>query len=406
MVIVVQKELRKKSKLHKHLLKLCLYFFATLGVLFFSVFLAIRLKLTNVSGAVDVMTDDFSQNSQKSTSVLGYQTDTTVTETNNEFQKIDNQINQLGQKKMLLEQYLCDIQVLSSIAPKNITQVINIKNANNSLYIANQMLFAIKTHVSDKTKIDNEISSCVNSKNAFYISEKDILNNISGSTKINIFSWPDFSEWSVVSQSVVKDKLVIEKAASVANIEPRLIVANLVVEQLRLFFSQRELYKKFFEPLKILANANKFSLGVMSIKEETAVAIENNLKDRNSPYYLGPEYENLLDYEPSADKPSQRYARLTANDHYYNYLYGALYLKQFITQWKKEGFDLTKRPEILGTLFNVGFPQSKPNADPQVGGSVITIGQNSYSFGRLSYEFYFSGELFTQFPYINNLEIQ
>jgi len=68
-------------------------------------------------------------------------------------------------------------------------------------------------------------------------------------------------------------------------------------------------------------------------------------------------------------------------------------------QWKKAGFNIDKRPEIICTLFNVGFPQSKPNGSPKVGGSKITIGETKYSFGRLGYEFFYSGELVEYFEY-------
>ncbi|MEI8067917.1 MAG: hypothetical protein WCG91_03150 [Candidatus Shapirobacteria bacterium] len=209
--------------------------------------------------------------------------------------------------------------------------------------------------------------------------------------------WPDKKEWEVVAASISKDKYLIDKAAAVAKIEPRLIVSNLMVEQLRIFYSQRELYKKYFEPLKILSNSNKISLGVMAIKEQTAMDVEKHLKDKNSPYYLGAEYENMLDYPSQENLGGQRYARLTENSHYYNYLYGALYLKQMMKQWKDAGYDISSRPEIVGTLFNVGFPQSKPNANPKIGGSTVKIDKTEYSFGRLAYEFYYSGELINEF---------
>ena len=57
------------------------------------------------------------------------------------------------------------------------------------------------------------------------------------------------------------------------------------------------------------------------------------------------------------------------------------------------------RPEIACTLYNVGFAQSKPKADPKVGGSGIAVGDAKYSFGSLGYEFYYSGELLDAFPY-------
>ena len=179
-----------------------------------------------------------------------------------------------------------------------------------------------------------------------------------------------------------------------------MIVANMIVEQLRLFNSEREIFKKFFEPLKILCSANKISLGVMGIKEKTAIDIENHLKDPASVFYLGKEAENILDFSTSENIVQERYNRLASEkDHYYSYLYGGLYLKQIIKQWGKEGYDIKYRPEIIGTLFNVGFPQSKPNPDPKVGGSKIKIGEKEYSFGSLVYEFYYSGEILEEFPY-------
>jgi hypothetical protein len=206
-------------------------------------------------------------------------------------------------------------------------------------------------------------------------------------------------QWDTIKQAIVKDKDVIEKAAAISGVEPRLVVACAIVEQVRLFNSSRELFKKFFQPLEILGNANKISLGIMGIKEDTAIQIEDHLKDPNSPYYLGADMENVLDYADGSDG-SKRYDRLTENTHYYSYLYGAIYLKQIMNQWEKAGYDIKFRPEIMGTLFNVGFPQSKPNPNPKVGGSSINVDGTKYTFGSLAYEFYYSGELTDAFPYV------
>ena len=138
----------------------------------------------------------------------------------------------------------------------------------------------------------------------------------------------------------------------------------------------------------------------MGIKEATAIATENNLKDQTSQYYLGAEMEHALDFKTD-NIANERYDRLTTEgEYYYSYLYGGIYLKQMISQWEKAGFDIQYRPEIVGTLFNVGFPQSNPKADPKVGGSEISIGKAKYSFGSLAYEFYYSGELLDEFPYV------
>jgi hypothetical protein len=131
----------------------------------------------------------------------------------------------------------------------------------------------------------------------------------------------------------------------------------------------------------------------MGLKQETAKDIEAHLKDVNSPFYLGRKYENILDFN-TTDINQERFERLTNDkDHYYSYLYAALYIREVTAQWKKAGFDISKRPEIIGTLYNIGFNNSRPNANPSSGGSSIDLGGTTYSFGALAGEFYNSVEL-------------
>lgn len=385
-------KVRKIPRSFKIVYLILVNIFALIGLLFVAVFFAIRLKITNVSGTVDSLTQQF-QNQSDSLKTLGDATSSA------QITSIDEQIKSLTQMRELKINNLCALNELSYIAPQNVKKIITVQNQNNSDTLTSQMLFAVTTHLSNQDEFNQNLKSCLQNFDSKQINIATISAQIQYLNSANIFSWPDKKEWSDVVASITKDKDLINKAASAAEIEPRLIVSNLMVEQLRLFYSQRELYKKYFEPLKLLANSNKISLGVMAIKEETAIAIENHLKDPSSPYYLGPKFEHLLDYSADSDVSSTRYQRLTSYDHYYNYLYGALYLKQFLVQWQKSGYDISHRPEIIGTLFNVGFPQSKPNANPKVGGSTVLIDQTNYTFGRLAYEFYFSGEMADIFPY-------
>ncbi len=140
--------------------------------------------------------------------------------------------------------------------------------------------------------------------------------------------------------------------------------------------------------------------GVMSIKEKMAIQTEKHLKDTGSPFYPGKEYEQLLDYHESNDIFKERYNRLTdEKNHYYSYLYGALIIKEFQSQWLTSGYDLKYRPEIIATLFNIGFDNSVPKAKPVVGGSTLSINGEKYFFGSLAFEFYYSGELADEFPF-------
>jgi hypothetical protein len=222
-------------------------------------------------------------------------------------------------------------------------------------------------------------------------------------TALSAFDWMNIDEWKTFKEAVVKDRKLIDSVSRQTGVESRLIVSCLVGEQIRLFNSSREAYKKWIGPLKILSVESKFSLGVTGIKELTAMNIEKNLKDTSSIYYLGKQYEKLLDFKEQEDTAiinKERVDRLIDfRNHFYSYMYAALFLKQVKVQWERAGFPIHNRPEILATLFNVGFPQSKPKSNPRVGGSTIQIYEKPYSFGAIAFQFYYSGELHNIFPY-------
>lgn len=213
--------------------------------------------------------------------------------------------------------------------------------------------------------------------------------------------WLRSKEWEILKKAIVRDAGVIHRSAYDSGVEPRILVALLVPEQLRLFYGERELFKKFFLPLSILGNQVQFSWGIMGIKEDTAKKIELNLKDKDSQFYLGPKFEKSLDYySDSADR--ERFLRLTdEKNHYYSYYYAGLYLRQIMNQWKMAGFNIDKEPGILATLFNIGFNHSKPNSKPNLGGADLEIADRTISFGKLAEEFYYSDELIEIFP-VNN----
>jgi len=213
--------------------------------------------------------------------------------------------------------------------------------------------------------------------------------------------WEKTEEWGVLSTAITNDQASLDRAALTAGVPARLIVANLMTEQLRLFFTEREFYKQFFFPLKILGSQTQFSWGVMGMKEDTAVQVENNLKDPTSPYYLGPSYAHLLDFTATTTDAitQERFTRMTdQHNHYWSYLYAGLYIKEVETQWSKAGFPIDTNPAVVSTLYNIGFTHSVPNPAPQVGGAAIDILGTTYSFGGLAAEFYNSDQLLTLFP--------
>lgn len=213
-------------------------------------------------------------------------------------------------------------------------------------------------------------------------------------------SWSETEEWAVLEGAIRRDAGVITRAAKDAGVPPRLIVASLVTEQLRLFFTEREAYKQFFYPLKILGPQTQFSWGVMGMKEETAIPVEQHLTDATSPFYLGKTYETILAFpDDGEDVKSARFTRMTdQHDHYYSYLYAGLFMRQIMAQWERAGFPIEGEVGIISTLYNIGFARSIPKADPQVGGAAIEIDGVTYSFGGLAEDFYESNLLTDIFP--------
>ncbi|MCX6181546.1 MAG: hypothetical protein NT150_06435 [Bacteroidetes bacterium] len=348
-------------------LKVIIVLFALIGIFFSGTYLAMELKLTNDKGNIDGNDRYFNEIKDKY---------------NQSFKKDTSQF------KAKEFEALHRILILNKYCPKNAELILNAYTVSNNEIEVLRMLDAVDMQMQGNSSYLSEITKHQENK-------KVQPSSISGS----IFDWMNISEWSDFKVAVAKDKILIDSVANLTGVEPRLIVSVLVGEQIRLFNSKREAYKKWIGPLKILSVESKFSLGVTGIKEFTAKRIEAYIKDSTSKYYLGKQYEHLLDFQTdSVDR--ERFSRLTSfRSHYYSYMYAALFIKQMKVQWEKAGFPITDRPEILATLFNVGYEQSLPKINPRVGGSSITIEEKIHSFGSIAYEFYYSGELFDLFPF-------
>jgi hypothetical protein len=353
-------------------------------------FFAVKYGWTNVAGNVDKDNQLYAETSSKLATI----SKPAVTEVAQPVVKVD-----IIDKRFALEQEnACKVSVISGYSPQNAEVIESTAEQNDSLPLVTNMILAVTLRLKDVSGFAANSAYC----------ESDQTGRVAGvatqsvvSTE-NAFLWSNGEEWQTIEAAVQKDKDLINKTAKDAGIEPRLLASALVVEQIRLYHTQRELYENVFKPLKILGTANKMAWGVMSIKEKTAIRVEDSLKDKNSPFYLGSASENLLDF--TTDNPTQeRYDRLVnEKDHYYSYLYASLYLKELETQWQKSGQPIDQRPEILLTLYNLGFDKSKPKADPQVGGSDLEIMGTKYTFGGLGYEFYYSGKMADAFPYTSD----
>lgn len=212
--------------------------------------------------------------------------------------------------------------------------------------------------------------------------------------------WMTTDQWNLMKYVFTRDQEIIKRAANDAGVSPRVLLGGVMGEQFRFFNNRRESFKNYFEPMKILASLSNTSFGIAGIKPKTVGQIEDGLKNPSSPFYLGPEMENIITYDPSmTDIESVRMDRITnTKDPYYSYLYVGLYMRQIEAQWSKAGYDIHNQAGIMATLYNLGFYYSKPNANPAIGGSLINIDGVDYTFGDIAHEFYNSDELLDIYP--------
>jgi hypothetical protein len=292
-----------------------------------------------------------------------------------------------------ISENLVRLAALSRFYPLNaqlISKALNNPNAN-----IRKMIATCEIGLQNNDKYQNVVSQYLD---IFKVTEKQ--------EKSNAIEWMNTPEWSVLKQAIVKDKMLIDSAANICGVEPRLIVGCLVGEQIRLFNSNRESYKRYIEPMKVLNVQSQFSLGVNGIKDFTAMAVEANLKNPSSSFYMGEKYEHILDFT-TADHTTERLNRLVNyRNHFYSFLYTGCILHQTAMQWKRAGYSIDNRPDILITLFNIGFSESHPSANPECGGSHINVAGKIYTFGVIGFNFYYSGELLDEFPYQEKTFIQ
>jgi hypothetical protein len=224
----------------------------------------------------------------------------------------------------------------------------------------------------------------------------------------SLFEFSNYAVWKTFCDAVKKDKAAIDSASRITGVESRMIVMCLVGEQVRMFNANRERFKQYVYPFSRVILPKNRGYGVTSILEHTALQIEQNLINKNSPFYPGDYFYKCLNTTDAAPglvvdsikahqhKTIQRL--IMGGDHFYSYLYTAFLIRQYQAHWQRAGQDLSYRPEIVGTLFNLGFHKSKPKKNPEVGGSSFTVGNKEYTFGGLCYEFYYSGEMLKDFP--------
>jgi len=334
--------------------------------------LAVKFKWTNDSGDVDI--------------------------NNRYYEEIASQYGNESQKDSVTlarDEYIMfqRLGVLSKFYPHNAKVISEAYQQDKNVYTALRMLDAVNILLRD---------------NKNFISAMKEVNNKASFNTGSVYAWANYTVWKQFCNTIIKDKRAIDSVSRLTGVESRIIVMCVVGEQLRMFNSGREKFKQYVYPYSRLILPSNRGYGVSGILEHTALRIESTLFNEKDPFYPGDYFQQTINVRDSfpevindtiaAHKHKTIQRLIQGGDHYYSYLYTAFLMRQFQAHWERSGFDLSNRPEILGTLFNLGYQKSKPKKNPEVGGSTFKIGEKDYTFGGLCFEFYYSGEMQDAFP--------
>ena len=349
-----------------------LYLFAAMGVFIICLYIAVEFKLTNVDGAIDLKSRYFSEMADKYGNEL-----------------IKDGASNPGEEVLVFQK----IGVIAKYRPSNAKTIMEAYLLDRNLVTANRMIDAFALTQKDNPSFAEELSK------------------IGSQTNFNaesVYEWSNFTVWKQFSKALVKDKEAIDSVSRLTGVESRTIIVCVIAEQLRMFNSGREKFKEYVYPFTNLLLPTNRGYGVSGILEHTAFRIERTLQQPKNEFYPGDYFRYVINFRDSfpdrvvdtiaAHKHKVIQRLIQGGQHFYSYLYTALLLRQYQSQWERAGFSLANRPEVLGTLFNLGYEKSKPKKDPQVGGSNFIIGEKEYTFGGICFEFYYSGELQKEFP--------
>ncbi|MCQ2286872.1 MAG: hypothetical protein MJZ76_08370 [Bacteroidales bacterium] len=356
------KRLRWSGKLYQ----IILHFFALLGLGVIAAWAGYQLGLANNKGGID----------QNNRYLADYKNDTIGLDSTQIFSVNMN--------------HLINLVALSKVYPMNAQLIYEANRSNDSHEAVDRMLYAADMYLQDDStgaeyrQLTADLQAVLD---RYHTQPADY----------NLIPWMNDPGWQLLKDAILKDADNIKKAAELTGVDARLIVACTVGEQIRLFNSKREDLKRYLGPMTLTVQS-QFSYGVNGIKDFTAKKVEHNLKDSTSEFYMGKQYEHILDFE-TEDTTAERMNRLTNNrNHLYSFIYTGCILHQTQKQWANAGYDISNRPDILCTLFNLGFGVSKPNPEPRCGGSHVQVGGVIYTFGVLGNDFFYSGELAKEFP--------
>ncbi|MBR4804601.1 MAG: hypothetical protein IK032_08190, partial [Bacteroidales bacterium] len=190
------------------------HLFAIYGAVQIGGLIIFKLGLTNNSGTID-------KNSRYLMEVSEM----------NDLSKSDTSAH--ARQQMELQQYI-KLASFGRFYPENARLMGQTLRTCDNPAVISQMIAAASLYAEKNEDYNNFLDKMLKT----FESEKQQQNP-------NVIPWMATEEWAALKPAILKDKVLIDSAAHITGVDPRLIVGCLVGEQMRLFNSKREIYKTY-----------------------------------------------------------------------------------------------------------------------------------------------------------------
>lgn len=170
-----------------------------------------------------------------------------------------------------------------------------------------------------------------------------------------------FSENSISTTAIIESNSnYFNETAIIFDINPAFLKSIVYVERTLNYDWSDKIFDVFFAQ-----SGRNSSIGFCQVKLKTAYWIEKQLNDSTSNFFPGEKYYKKLTISNS----SQEIINKLNNDSL-NILYAGAYIRIIQSLWKKSGFPINDRVDILATLYSTGLFQSdgslrKPHKNPK-----------------------------------------
>ncbi len=136
----------------------------------------------------------------------------------------------------------CLLGAAAEASPYDAASIFEAYKKSKSEQLLNRMLLALELRKGQKSDFSQSIEKCENKESAW--NEKTLTSYLNNNSGVSVYTWQGSEYWQIIKEAILKDKEKINETAMKAGIQPRMLVSVAIVEQLRLYYTQREFYEK------------------------------------------------------------------------------------------------------------------------------------------------------------------